>query len=126
MPQITYLHDDGSRESVTVAVGANVMRTAIENDAVDIVLDRGAHHVGADRDGQAHTRAVVMEVGDLRHRLSLRFEFFSVRIHYPGRPGGALRPPAYTPRARSVRNCNANAANVPASIAARISRIRFR
>ena len=41
MPQITYLHDDGSRESVTVAVGANVMRTAIENDVDGIVAECG-------------------------------------------------------------------------------------
>ena len=36
MPQITYLHDDGSRESIDVAPGANVMRTAIENACATI------------------------------------------------------------------------------------------
>ncbi|MEO6743658.1 MAG: 2Fe-2S iron-sulfur cluster-binding protein [Caldimonas sp.] len=41
MPQITYLHDDGSRVSLTVAVGANVMRTAIENDVDGIVAECG-------------------------------------------------------------------------------------
>ena len=41
MPKITYLHDDGSRESITVAVGANVMRTAIEHDVDGIVAECG-------------------------------------------------------------------------------------
>jgi 2Fe-2S ferredoxin len=41
MPQITYIQADGSRRSLTVPVGANVMRTAIENDVVGIVAECG-------------------------------------------------------------------------------------
>ena len=41
MPQITYIHEDGSRRSVTVPSGANVMRTAIENDIEGIVAECG-------------------------------------------------------------------------------------
>ena len=41
MAQITYLHDDGSRRSVSVPVGANVMRTAIENDIDGIIAECG-------------------------------------------------------------------------------------
>ncbi|MEP7057834.1 MAG: 2Fe-2S iron-sulfur cluster-binding protein [Caldimonas sp.] len=41
MPQITYIQPDGSRRSVAVASGANVMRTAIENDIDGIVAECG-------------------------------------------------------------------------------------
>ena len=41
MPRITYVQDDGTRTSVTVAVGANVMRTAIEHDVPGIVAECG-------------------------------------------------------------------------------------
>ncbi|HEX7442161.1 MAG TPA: 2Fe-2S iron-sulfur cluster-binding protein [Caldimonas sp.] len=41
MPQITYIHADGSRRTVSVAPGANVMRTAIENDIEGIVAECG-------------------------------------------------------------------------------------
>ncbi|MEO7335593.1 MAG: 2Fe-2S iron-sulfur cluster-binding protein [Caldimonas sp.] len=41
MPQITYLLPDGSRRSVTVQSGANVMRTAIENDIDGIIAECG-------------------------------------------------------------------------------------
>ena len=41
MPQITYIQDDGTQRDVTVAVGANVMRTAIENDIAGIVAECG-------------------------------------------------------------------------------------
>jgi 2Fe-2S ferredoxin len=41
MPRITYVQDDGTRTSFTVAVGANVMRTAIEHDVPGIVAECG-------------------------------------------------------------------------------------
>jgi 2Fe-2S ferredoxin len=41
MPRITYLLADGSRRSLEVAVGANVMRTAIDNDVDGIVAECG-------------------------------------------------------------------------------------
>ena len=41
MPQITYVQHDGTRTSVTVAIGANVMRTAIEHDVPGIVAECG-------------------------------------------------------------------------------------
>ncbi len=41
MPQITYIQEDGTRRDVTVDVGANVMRTAIENDIAGIVAECG-------------------------------------------------------------------------------------
>lgn len=41
MPQITYLYADGRRRSITVPTGANVMRTAIENDIDGIVAECG-------------------------------------------------------------------------------------
>lgn len=41
MPQITYILDGGARRSVRVASGANVMRSAIENDIEGIVAECG-------------------------------------------------------------------------------------
>ena len=41
MPQITYLYPDGTRRSIAVPTGANVMRTAIENDIDGIVAECG-------------------------------------------------------------------------------------
>ena len=41
MPRITYLQDDGSTRTIEVAAGANVMRTAIENDVPGIVAECG-------------------------------------------------------------------------------------
>jgi 2Fe-2S ferredoxin len=41
MPQITYVLADGARRTVDVAVGANVMRTAIEQDVPGIVAECG-------------------------------------------------------------------------------------
>jgi 2Fe-2S ferredoxin len=41
MPQIIYIQEDGSRRIVTVAPGANVMRTAIDNDIDGIVAECG-------------------------------------------------------------------------------------
>jgi 2Fe-2S ferredoxin len=41
MPQITYVQADGARRTIEVAVGANVMRTAIEHDVPGIVAECG-------------------------------------------------------------------------------------
>jgi len=41
MPRISYLQDDGSARTIEVAAGANVMRTAIENDVPGIVAECG-------------------------------------------------------------------------------------
>ncbi len=41
MPQISYLQEDGTRRDVNVEVGANVMRTAVENDIDGIVAECG-------------------------------------------------------------------------------------
>jgi 2Fe-2S ferredoxin len=41
MPRITYILADGSRRILEVAVGANVMRTAIEHDVPGIVAECG-------------------------------------------------------------------------------------
>jgi 2Fe-2S ferredoxin len=41
MPRITYQQPDGSRLSIDVEAGANVMRTAIANDVPGIVAECG-------------------------------------------------------------------------------------
>src|SRR6188472_598920 len=41
MPRISYLQDEGSARTIDVAAGANVMRTAIENDVPGIVAECG-------------------------------------------------------------------------------------
>ena len=41
MPRITYVLADGPRRTIDVAVGANVMRTAIEHDVPGIVAECG-------------------------------------------------------------------------------------
>src|SRR5689334_6153926 len=41
MPQITYVLADGSRRTLEVPAGANVMRTAIEHDVPGIVAECG-------------------------------------------------------------------------------------
>jgi 2Fe-2S ferredoxin len=41
MPRITYFQDDGSAQTIEVAAGANVMRSAIEHDVPGIVAECG-------------------------------------------------------------------------------------
>ena len=41
MPEITYIQTDGSRQAIVVGAGANVMRSAIENDIAGIVAECG-------------------------------------------------------------------------------------
>ena len=41
MPRITYLQDDAAAQTVEVAAGANVMRSAIEHDVPGIVAECG-------------------------------------------------------------------------------------
>jgi 2Fe-2S ferredoxin len=60
MPTIVFLEPGGKRIPVDVAIGANVMRTAIANDVPGIVAECGGSamcatcHVYVDDEGAAH------------------------------------------------------------------------